>query len=189
MRALSAPVLSALAGSSVGLAQLVELDLDIPWFTNTTGTDLVWNGNTYLGMAGVGSIDVIEDTPLEIKGLRFSLPAIVDSELATALIGMPQGRSARVLTAVFDPATFQILDAVVEWAGRLDVPQIEERGSSSVISVSAESMAVDLLRPSGLLYTNADQQRLHPGDDSFEFVLDQAEKSIVWPAARFFRKK
>lgn len=194
MRVLTPATQLAIAKSSVGVAQLIELDLDIPWRVNTSGWDLLWNGQIYLGLAGAGRIDTIEDTPGEIKGLQFELPAVIDEDLATAMSGMPQGRGARLLTAVFDSETSQILEAVLEWAGRLDVPQIAEtppdengRGGS-VIQVSAEHIGIDLLRPGGLLYSNADQMRLYPGDRSFEYVIDQSEKPIVWPAASYFRK-
>jgi len=188
MRTLTGPTLTALAGKSVGLAQLVELALDIPWYVNTTGWDLRWNSQTYLGTAGAGRIDAVEDVSGEIKALKFELPAIIDTDLATAMVGMPQGRSVRLLTAVFDPVTFQIVDAILEWAGRLDVPQIAESESGSVIQVSAENIGIDLLRPGGLMYSNADQQRLHTGDRSFEYVVDQSEKRIIWPASSYFKK-
>lgn len=194
MRTLDSATLAALAGKSVAVAQLIELDLDDPWFVNTSSWDLAWNGLTYLGASGVGSIDVVEDTAGDIKGLNFSLPALIDADLATALIGMPMGRMARLLTAIFDPVTCQILDAVLEWAGRLDVPQIAESSDSSggqpssAIQLSAEHIGIDLMRPSGLLYSNADQLRLYPGDRSFEYVVSQANAVIVWPAASYYKQ-
>lgn len=193
MRTLSSATLLALASGNVALAQLIELDLDPPWFVNTTGWELILSGQSYIGMAGAGRIDTVEETPGEIKALKFELPAILDAELATAMAGMPQGRGARLYTAVFDPTTYQIIETVLEWAGRLDVPQIAESEdqdgkASSVIQVTAEHIGIDLLRPSGLLYSNADQERLYPGDRSFEYVIDQSERHIVWPAASYFRK-
>ena len=193
MRTLGSPTIAALSAKNVGIAQLVELDLDTPWFVNTTAWDLRWLGQPYLGTFGVGQIDTIEDTPGDIKGLKFALPAVIDADLATALIGMPMGRGARLFTAIFDPTTYQVIDAVLEWAGRLDVTQIGETPAAdgkgtSAIQVSAEHIAIDLLRPGGLLYSNADQQRLYPGDRSFEYVVDQSEAKITWPSASYFRK-
>jgi hypothetical protein len=39
-----------------------------------------------------------------------------------------------------------------------------------------------------LLYSNQDQLRLYPGDRSFEYVIDQSEQQIVFPAASYFKK-
>lgn len=193
MRTLSSPTMAALAGRSVAVAQLVEMDLTPPLFLNTTGWDLTWSGQTYVGTYGVGSIDAIEDTTGDIKGLKFSTPAIVSSDLAAALAGMPMGAAVRLKTAIFDPATFQVIDAPLEWAGRLDVPQIAETFDSSgnpqsIVQVTAEHIGIDLMRPSGLLYSNADQLRLYPLDRSFEYIVAQANAVIVWPAASYFRK-
>lgn len=193
MRTLSSPSLLALADPNTAIAQLVELDLDPVWNVNTTGWDLIYGGTTYLGTYGAGKIDTIEDTPGDIKGLTFELPAVIDADLATALIGMPMGREARLYTAIFSTTTYQIIETVLEWAGRLDVPQIGESvdgegKGSSVIRVSAEHIAIDLLRPGNLLYSNADQQRMYPGDRSFEYVVDQSEAKIIWPAASYFRR-
>lgn len=195
MRVLDSATLAALAGATVGVAQLVEMDLDPPLYLNTTGWDLSWDGNTYLGTYGAGTIDTLEDTTGDIKGLNFSLPAIITADIATALIGMPMGAGIRLKTAIFDAVTNQIIDAPLEWAGRLDVPQITETAGdsangapTSAIQVSAEHIGVDLMRPGGLLYTNADQLLLYPLDRSFEYIVAQANAVIVWPAASYFKK-
>jgi hypothetical protein len=65
---------------------------------------------------------------------------------------------------------------------------IVEAEKASLIQVTAEHIGIDLLRPSGLLYSNQDQQRLYPGDKSWEFVIDQSEQTIVFPAASYFNK-
>ena len=151
MLALDGTTLAALADPACLLAQMIEIDLPIPWYLNTTGWDIVYSGNTYLGAPGVGSIDVVEETPGEIKGLRFRLPAIVDADLATALAGMPQATAIRIYTAVLLQSTSaaQIVYRKLEWAGRLDVPAIAETDSESMIEVTAEHIGIDLLRPSG----------------------------------------
>lgn len=188
MRALSGPTLTAIADKVVALAQLVKLDLPIPWYVNTSSWDITWIGNTYIGAPGVGRIEPIDDTPGDIKPIRFEMPAIIDADLAEALAGQPQGAPATIYTAVFDSATAQVIETVVEYAGRLDTFSIAEDGESSVIQATAEHIGVDLLRPGNLLYSNQDQQRIHPGDRSMEYVVDQSEQQIVFPAASYFRK-
>ena len=37
-------------------------------------------------------------------------------------------------------------------------------------------------------YTDIDQQRLYPGDLFLQYVTDQAEKTIVWPKAEYFKQ-
>ncbi|MCW7541879.1 hypothetical protein OOT46_29200 [Aquabacterium sp. A7-Y] len=188
MRALSAAVTAALSGDRVVLGQLIYMALSEPVYLNTTGWDLTWDGKTWRGAGGVGRIDVLEDGPGEIKGTSFELPGVLSEYLALALAEPVQGRAVEVRTAIFDADTCQVLDAPIEWAGQLDIMSIVETLGTATIAVTAEHIGIDLLRPSSVRYSDADQRRLVPGDQGFEYVIDQTEQSIVWPAASFYRR-
>ena len=60
--------------------------------------------------------------------------------------------------------------------------------SGQTVTATAESTAVDLLRGSAMTYSDGDQQSLYPGDRAFEYVVDQANKPIVWPSKEYFQK-
>lgn len=187
MRSLSPAAVAALAARPVGLAQLVTLTLTATLRLNTTPWDLTWGGNTYLGAASLGSIDVIEDSPGEVKGLQFQLSGVGSDYIAICLAEPVQGKPVTIYTAIFDAAS-QVADAVLEWSGRLDTMTLREEGGAAVISVTAEHVGIDLLRPCNLLFSNQDQQRLYAGDDFSEYVVDQADQQIIWPAASYFRR-
>ncbi len=187
MRSLSPTVTAALAGGVVNLVQLVEMQLTAPLRLNSSGWDLEWAGDTWTGVAGVGRIDAVDDTPGELKGLRFELSGVPSSMLSLALQEPVQGKAVNVYTAILD-ADCRVLDAVLEWAGRMDVMAIAEDGERATVTVTAEHVGLDLLRPAGVNFSNQDQQRLHAGDKFFEYVVDQADQQIVWPASSFFRQ-
>ena len=187
MRTLVASVATALAQPDVRLVQLINMQLTAPLLVNTSSWDLTWAGQTYLGVAGAGRIDTVDDQPGELKGLNFELSGVPSSMLALVLSEPVQGKLVTIYTAIFD-ANCQILDAVVEWAGRLDVMTIAESGQAAVVTVSAEHIGIDLLRPGNSRFSNQDQQRLYPGDAFFEYVVDQADQQIIWPAASYFRQ-
>ena len=187
MRTLTAPIISALAARPVGIAQLVTMYLTSTVYLNTTAWSLSWNGNTYLGAANVGLIEVIEDAPGEIKGLSFQLTGVGSANLALALAEPVQGKRVVVETVIFN-ASSVVVDAMVEWEGRLDVMTIQEEGGSATITATAEHIGIDLLRPANSLYSNAEQQRLHASDKFCEYIIDQAEQPLIWPSASFWRK-
>lgn len=187
MRSLSTAAAAALAARPVGLAQLVTLSLSSTVYLNTSAWDLVWNGHTYLGAGMIGSIETIEDAPGEIKGLSFQLDGVPSDMLAVALAEPVQGKSVTIETAIFN-ASSQVADAVVEWAGRIDVMTIQEQGGNATINVTAEHIGIDLLRPTNAVFSNQEQQRLYSGDKFSEYVIDQAEQVLIWPAASYFRK-
>ena len=187
MRTLSAPAIAALAARPFGLAQLVTMNLSSTVYLNTSSWNLVWAGNTYLGAAHVGSIGIVDDSPGEVKGLQFQLNGVPSDMLAIALAEPVQGKSVTIETEIFN-ANGAVVDAVVEWAGRLDVMTISEEGGGASISVSAEHIGIDLIRPTNLLFSNQDQQRLYAGDKFSEYVVDQSEQALIWPAASFWMR-
>ncbi len=188
MRTVSSEALAALQGSIVPMALLVEMDLDAPLFLNTSGVDLTLGGVVYYGTKGLGSVGAVRDTAAEVAQLQFELSGVTSEIIATALGTTVQGKPVRIKVAIFDPATYQVLDQRLRWAGILDVMAISDGPDASVIRVSAEHCGIDLLRPGGSIYSDAEQRRLYPGDPSLQFMADQVDQRVVWPAASWGRK-
>lgn len=188
MRILSAPALAALAMSPIPLALLVEMDLSSSLNLNTSSLNLTIGTTTYLGTAGLGKIDAMDETPAEVKQLRFEMSGVPSGEIALALGEPVQGKAVRIKLAIFDPVTYQVLDTRLRWAGILDVMEISDGPQSATLSVTAEHAGIDLQRPFTSLYSNAEQQRLNPGDLAFQFNADQVDMRIIWPDATFGRQ-
>lgn len=170
------------------LAMLVNLDLDTPLLLNTSRWNLVWDGDTYLGAGPLGRVETTQESTQGPQPLTLTLNGLSASIRAQVLSENVQGKAVSLLVAIFDPATYQILDAVAEWDGTLDVMTWRDDGATAVVTVTAESSGADLLRGVSVRYTHQDQQRLYSGDLGFEFVVAQGEKTIVWPAATYFRR-
>ena len=100
---------------------------------------------------------------------------------------MWQGVPIIIRTAILD-ANYAVTEAPVEWTGRGDVMSVSEDGETCTVTATAESTAVDLLRGSAMTYSDGDQQSLYAGDRAFEYVVDQANKPIVWPSKEYFQK-
>ena len=185
MRVLTTAALAALQSRSLPLAILVEMSLSIPLNLNTTSLDLTIGSTTYYGTKGLGSIDSVQETSAEVRGLKFTLSGIPSTQIALALTEPVQGKLVTVKLCIFDPNTFKVLDSRTRWAGKLDVFAIDDGGATSTISATAEHAGIDLTRPGASLYTNIEQQRLHPGDYALQFMNDQVEQRIVWPSAEW----
>jgi hypothetical protein len=186
MRSLTTSAAALIASGRAALAQLVYVETyggNPPVLLNTSGWDLTWDGSTYLGAAGLGTINVIKDEPGELPGLSFEIAA-VPAALSIALVDAQnmKGKSCVIRTALMNIDTCVIEDAQIEWQGRIDTLTID----GPTVVVTAEPAALDLVRPSVFRYTNDDQQRLHSGDLGFEFVTD-SETPIIWPAASWGR--
>lgn len=188
MRTLSSAALAALSRSPLPLAMLVEMDLTSPLNLNTGSIDLVIGGTTYYGTRGLGKIETVAESPAEIKPLRFELSGVASASVALMETEVVRGKGGRIKLCIFDPDTYRVLDTRLRWSGYLDVMSSEEGDGTATISVTAEHAGIDLLRAVTLLYSNADQQRLNPGDPSLQYIADQVEQRIVFPAAAWFRR-
>ncbi len=194
MRSLGGSTVTALGGAGVPIVQLVLLQFSANGGTdvalNTSTWDIVYSGTTYKGAYGLGSIGAVEDSPGEIKGLQLQLSGVAASAVALALdtADQWQGTPVVIRTAVLDPSTYAVLDAPIEWTGRGDVLSLSEDGDTAVISATAESTAVDLLKGAAMSYADGDQQALYSGDLAFAYVVDQADKPVIWPSREYFQK-
>ena len=63
-----------------------------------------------------------------------------------------------------------------------------DSGGISTLTVTAEHSCIDLVRPATSLLSDAEQQRLNSGDLFLQFMADQVDQKIVWPAAAYFKK-
>lgn len=188
MRTLTTAAATALTGEAVPIALLVEMDLSSPLNLNTSNLDLVVSGTTYYGTKGLGRIGAMQDTASELRGLQFELSGVPSDLLSLALSEPVQGKAVRIKAAILDPSTYAVLDVRLRWAGRLDVMAISDGEPAGTISVTAEHAGIDLVRPASSMYTDAEQQRLATGDLFFQFLADQVEQRVVWPAKEFFRR-
>lgn len=182
MKALTSPAAAALSASVLSIVQLVYMQFPgLPVALNSSNRNIVFDGVTYLGANGLGAINAIDDSPGEVKGLSLSMSGVPSDYLALALddSNIVQGTLLTIRLAILSEAG-AVLDAPIDWVGRLDTMSIEEDGDTCTIAVTAESTAVDLLRGTPMTYSNADQQALYLGDRAFEFVNSQTGKPIVW---------
>lgn len=189
MRIISTAEQAALANREVPLALCVEMDLSSPLYL--TSADLLGlniGAITYLGTRGLGTIEAVRSTAAEIAELRFELSGVPSTHVALADGEDVQGKAVRIKLAIYDPATYQILGMRLFWAGTLDTMDIDDQTPTATITVTAEHDGITLLRPQSSLYSDAEQQRLYPGDLFFQYVANQADQRIVWPAASWGRR-
>ena len=190
MKAFDSAVLAALAAGPVARVQLVYLNFSSGAIAlNSSNWALLWDGITYLGAAGLGTVSPIRDAAdSTVQGLTIELAATDSAMVALALddAGVVQDAPVIIRTAILDTSTYQILAAPIDFTGRCDVMSISAARGREVIAVGVESSAVDLLRGNPSTYSDADQQSQFAGDRAFEYVVSQSDKPVVWPAREFF---
>jgi hypothetical protein len=190
MRSFGAAVTTALSAGSAVLVTFVRLEFpSVTIGLSSSNWNFDHGGITYLGANGLGSINPIVDHPGELPGMQLELQVPDATMISLALddVDQVQGSAVTISTAIIDSSTYQIIDVATDWVGYADRMTIVEDGEKCSIGLSAESKGVDLLSGNPLVYNDPDQQLLYPGDRAFEYVVDQADKPVVWPSRAYFQ--
>lgn len=132
---------------------------------------LQWNAQQWIGLGHLGTISAIEESS-EIKAtnVTFQLTGIDPADLRQALGEVRQGNPVQLWFGTLGDNNNVIADPLQIFAGRMDVPTIDEGTATSTISLSVENRLIDLNRSRERRYTNQDQQIDHPGDLGFRYV-------------------
>jgi len=194
MRTLAAAATAAIAAGRIVTVVLVEMQFTSgTLYACSANRDIAWNGHTWIGANTVGTVGQVNDSAGELAPLDFSLLAADPAIVAIALGEPTQGRPVIVYSMMLDADTHAVIDVQTVWSGTLEAPSYEEQfGPDGIIlplaSLRGEHRGVAMQRPNPLRYTDADQQRLHPGDLSLQYIVSQAVHQDVWPAAAYFRQ-
>jgi len=90
-----------------------------------------------------------------------------------------QGRAVLIRQGFLDDAYTIITSPVLQFSGLIDQMAITI-GQTATITLSAEHKLVRWERPNVRRYTDADQQKLYPGDLGLQFISQVVEKEILW---------
>jgi hypothetical protein len=74
------------------------------------------------------------------------------------------------------------------WTGSFDQMLVDDSADNPVIRVTCESELIAWQQASGTLFSDQEQQELHPGDLFFQSAAAMAEKTLAWPNKVFFKQ-
>jgi hypothetical protein len=179
-RSLAGAITSAITNSNLTVCFLVDLDFSSGhiYYTNG-GKAIVYGGNTYLAVGGLGGINTISETSnLESKGLSLTLSGIDPNHIAIALGENYQGRSAKIYFALLD-SNHELVSAHLMFTGRMDVMSIN-LGETATISLSIEHQLIDAGRPKIRRFTYEEQKIRDATDEGLQYVVAIENLDINW---------
>lgn len=142
---------------------------------------ITWNSQTWTGAGNLLGISGIGETAdLRAEGVTLSLSGMPTALIAIALAQAQLGLAGSVWLGFLTAAGAVVADPYLAFAGKLDVPSIDDDGDTCTISVSYEHQLIDLERARIRRWTNDDQQIDHPGDRGFEYVASLPDQVLEW---------
>lgn len=150
-------------------------------FAWTGNKDLIFDGDTYLGVGDLLGIGPIQETQqLVANGVQLSLTGVKASLVSIALTETYQWRPISIFFAVFDTSFALIADPYQIFAGKMDIMEINDDGNSSTITINAENNLIDLRDARERRYTPEDQKREFAGDLGLDFIPLIQDVAIDW---------
>jgi len=180
-RGLTAGVITEVTADGLRPAIFVELIFDVDPARFWTGYgSRTFNGDVYEGAGSLLDVAIEETAAVEARGMRVTLSGLdTSSENIADSLGEPlQGRPMRIHFAVLSATGAVVADAVT-FQGRMDTAEIDERGSSTTITFTGETVNADF-RPATRRWTPEDQAILFPDDKGFEFVASLQDARVPW---------
>ena len=148
-----------------------------PLYLHTDMGDFAWNGHTWQGVGGLGSIEpLVDDQNPNPNLIRLGLRYVSNdsSPLVAATVRDKdawKGHDAEIYYAAMDYVTGELQGA----------PSRRKKGYIQSININPEDgMAVvsiidgriDMGRTMGYMFSNAEQQERHPGDFALKWMAD-----------------
>jgi len=186
--AFDSAVLAAFASENIGKRVfLIEFGFDSGTLRFTT----IPNGKTYLGnfytyLGAIGSVGTVEESD-ELDPSDYAITiGSADLTILSAFLSEPSiNRPVTCYQALInDDQSFvesgADLGPWIYFKGSMQPSSITD-GFEPLIEVPVKDELADWDREITSLYTDAEQQRLHPGDLCLENVSNMAGATIIWP--------
>lgn len=149
-------------------------------FWSGLGT-IAWDGHDWTGAGNLAGVSAIEETgDVQANGVTLSLSGIPSALVSLVLEEARQGLPGTVWLGFLAADGTVVADPAIAFAGRLDVPQIEDGATTATIAISYENRLRDLERAREYRYTDESQKLFHPEDKGFEYVPSLQEWSGTW---------
>jgi len=145
-------------------------------YVTTADRNIVYSGNTYLGVGGFGGISSIsENAQLNPEKLELTISGVDTSNITIALTENYQGKPATIYSAYFDTTAYTLIaDPVVMFKGTMDNMEIVI-GKNATIKLNVISILDNWRKPKTRRYNNDDQQSEYTGDKGLEYVEQIAQ--------------
>lgn len=187
-RSISSAIATAFGSSTVNkIILMVRLDFNSGTLAWNSGTNnITYNTIEYIASSTLGNVSSVnESLGVKSSGVTVSISGVQQELIAALLLEPFLNRKGYVFLAMLDNNdAFNSANVVQIFEGKIDnISGIQSKNPS--FSVSIRSRLSDWERSRSIKYTDADQQKIHPGDKGMEFIPQLSQKKIIWPLAAF----
>lgn len=144
--------------------------------------DTLLDGHTFTGAGDMLDVSSVRETgDIASVPITIGLNALKPGTLDLVLAKYYRHRKGYIWLAFGEVHTHVwTVPPIRVFGGRMDSVSMSEDAESASIRMRLESHLSDLRVPRVIRYTHASQQRLHPGDLTFQRIHDVRDKEVYW---------
>jgi len=187
MRSITAPFQTAIEADVIRWLWFVKLEFDsgtVGW--SNAYRQITYDGFTYLAAGPLGSIGTVEEAPgVKSSSVAITVSGVTETVISLLLSEPYINRPASIYAAVTDEDwSFDSTLCKLMFRGTMDNIN-GVMGQNPAFTITLKSRLGDWERQRSFKYSDADQQRIYPGDLGFNFIPQLSQKQIIWPRAGF----
>jgi hypothetical protein len=171
----------SIADNNIRPALLAEIHFrsEVSYIWSGVG-NLVYAGNTYLGVGTLGRVSRIgAGVEVAAGGVTVALSGIDSNLFSESMTDIQLGAPARISFALFDPAG-NVLGTYPAFVGLVDKPIVTPGLQEITIALGLETRLTNLQRANARRYTATDQQLYYPDDSAFQWVEQLNDQALKW---------
>ncbi len=151
-----------------------------PVYVHSGLGNIIYDGNTYLGVGSLGGVDGLEETEALVPApVRVSLSGLDPAFFAEALNAANYGDKATLYIGYRNDDGTLVDEPWIFYRGRIEHSRVIKGVENVVVMTIQHELAV-LNKKTGTKFTDEEQQRRYPGDTAFQFVQDMATIQLKW---------
>lgn len=163
----------------------LHIDLPDPVYAVTGNASILFGGEQWSAIGGIGSIDTIgegtDGSAVGVKATLYQVPSEFRDDVADQAV---RGCLYELFVGALGTNYRDVIGFKPIWKGRLDSYEIVDAGETITVSAGGESRMRDQRRPAIKRFTDWWQQRRYPGDLAFQYVSRMVEVPILWAKAK-----
>lgn len=179
-RGLSSANLTEIGSAHLHVVVLVKLDFDTPLFVHSGAGNIVFGGDTYLGVGDFGQVDSVQESErVEPALIRLTLSGIDANLISEALDAGNYGDVISVYEGYRQDDGTLVADPWLLGRGEFEFATIV-LGSTNAVSITVQHDLARLAEKAGDRYTNEDQQDKFASDTGFSFLASMINLKLLW---------
>lgn len=141
---------------------------------------LTFASETYTGLGTLGVVSDIEETVDESSNNVTLTLSAASSVVALALTEPVRGARVRLWRGLLNSGGTLIADPALEFSGFASHMSHSDDGTNGSVTLHIVDETGDQERPLDLRYTDAEQQRMYPGDTGLRYVTTLPNQEFTW---------